>query len=977
MASLFWRGCRICFRWFRISVLLVMLTAASLLLYFNQVGLPDFLKQPLLASLKERGVQLEFNRMRLRMTRGIVVEQVRAGAADNPDSPTLYLGEVQLLLDFERLFHGHWEVQGLVVREGRLVVPVAGAGSATGSLELTNIQTDVRLQPNDTWSLDNFQAGFKGVTLALSGDIAHASELRHWELFRPTTNSTPADWQQRLQHLAEIAGKIRLEGSPRVTLNLEGDARDADSFAIRLNVTAPAAHTPWFSARQMQFNASLSALRSFPTNPILPGIWTNLQPYRLAWSARFTQMRAGSLAAGSVVASGHWHAPTLAMEVELHAASERAPAPVVEAETLELNAHLTALASYPTNVVLSGFWSNLPPCELAWSARVGRLKSEQLQVAAASASGTWQAPRLLVTNLAARLGGGRLQAALEFDAARWRLWFTNASAFDLSAVTGLLPPVIREPLDQFTWTAFPALQVAGTVDLSGWPGKTEVPVVVAGNVAFTNAAVGGVDLDTLRSQFAYSNQVWQVTDLQVARQQTRLWLEATEDETTKRYTARIKGGFDVNQIRPWLKGKTAIREVGRLTFHEPLGLDLTVGGELDKAATLAVSGQLTLTNFAARGGGVDTLGTGILYSNLVFHFIKPHAERNQGSQILSADDITLDLNEMRIYFENGYSTAEPQVIANAIGPKTGRTLEPYQFLTPPTARVNGYVSLISSEDNDEIEEEDLQVDILKGAPFRWLQFNSQRLEGTAHWFGPTLLLTNLNAEFYRGAATGWALFDFRPVMGTDFSFAFDITNANLHRLIGDLASPTNQLEGLVGGRLVVTSGNSTNWQAMNGYGNATLQDGLIWDAPMFGILSPALNQISPGLGSSRATDAAGKFTMTNGVIFSDNLEIHSTMMRLQYAGTVDLHENLNARATTQLLRDTPGLGEIIHVISWPVSKLFEYKVTGTLEEPKMAPLNDLAKLLLVPLHPLKTLEKMLPAANTNNPTVFTNLPARR
>jgi hypothetical protein len=43
----------------------------------------------------------------------------------------------------------------------------------------------------------------------------------------------------------------------------------------------------------------------------------------------------------------------------------------------------------------------------------------------------------------------------------------------------------------------------------------------------------------------------------------------------------------------------------------------------------------------------------------------------------------------------------------------------------------------------------------------------------------------------------------------------------------------------------------------------------------------------------------------------------------------------------------------------------------------MVPLNDLAKVLLLPLHPLKTLENILPVANTNNPTVFTNSPARR
>ncbi len=977
MASRFWRGCRIGFRCLRIAVLLVLLVAACVLLYFNQIGLPAFLKDPLLASLEQRGVHLEFDRMRMRMTRGIVVERVRVGAAGNANSPTLTLGEVQLLLDFERLLHGRWEVQGLVVRGGCLAVPVVAAGGAATTLELTNIQTDVRFPGSDTWSLDNFQAGFKGATLALSGDVAHASELRNWDIFRPSTNGTPANWQQRLQTLSEIVGKIRLEGAPRLTLNIEGDAREINSFAIRLNITAPAAHTPWFSARQLQLNASLAALANYPTNPLVPGIWTNLQPYRLAWSAHFTQMRAANVSAAAVTAGGFWHAPELALSLHLQTARMRAPGPEFSVATLQLGAHVTALGMPARPVSWPGVGSNLPPCELDWSASFSRFVAEPLQVATASANGFWRAPKLVVTNLVMNLGGGRLAAALDFDAARQRLWFTNASNFDPSIVAPWLPPLTRERLGWFTWQDFPAVQAAGTLDLSAWPGRREIPVAVAGSVAATHPTVSGVDLDTVQTRFAYSNHVWQVADLQVARQLTRLRLNAAEDESTKRFTARVQGAFDVNQIRPFLKTKGAIREVGRLTFHEPLALDLTIDGQLHQAETLAVAGQLALTNFAARGGELDHLTTGITYSNLVIAFNHPQADRRQGSQKLSADQIRVDLNEHRIYFVNGYSTAEPQAIANAIGPKTGHTLEPYQFLTPPTARVNGFVSLKSSEDNQQIEAEDLQVDILRGAPFRWLRFESQRIEGSAHWFGPTLLLTNLSAEFYQGRASGWALFDFRPRAGTDFQFAFDITNANLHRLIAGLASPTNQLEGLVGGRLVVTSGNSTNWQAMSGYGNATLQDGLIWDAPMFGILSPALNALSPGLGSSRATDAAGIFTMTNGVIFSSDLEIHSTMMRLRYAGTVDLHENLNARATTQILRDTPGLGEIIHVISWPVSKLFEYKVTGTLGDPKMAPLNDVAKLIMAPLHPFKTLENLIPAANTNNPTVFTNSPARK
>ena len=51
---------------------------------------------------------------------------------------------------------------------------------------------------------------------------------------------------------------------------------------------------------------------------------------------------------------------------------------------------------------------------------------------------------------------------------------------------------------------------------------------------------------------------------------------------------------------------------------------------------------------------------------------------------------------------------------------------------------------------------------------------------------------------------------------------------------------------------------------------------------------------------------------------------------------------------------------------WPVSKLFEYQITGTLENPKSEPVYVLPKLLLMPLHPIRSLlEEILPSGDTN------------
>jgi hypothetical protein len=131
-----------------------------------------------------------------------------------------------------------------------------------------------------------------------------------------------------------------------------------------------------------------------------------------------------------------------------------------------------------------------------------------------------------------------------------------------------------------------------------------------------------------------------------------------------------------------------------------------------------------------------------------------------------------------------------------------------------------------------------------------------------------------------------------------------------------------------------------------------------------------LDSISPNLGNIRATEGRAAFVMTNGVIYSDSVEIRSAMMRFQYSGRVDLEGNVNARVTAHLLRNTWVVGPLVSTVFWPVSKLFEYQVTGTLSQPKTKPVF-VPKFLLMPLHPIRSLEELFPPTE-----VFTNPPSQ-
>jgi hypothetical protein len=384
-------------------------------------------------------------------------------------------------------------------------------------------------------------------------------------------------------------------------------------------------------------------------------------------------------------------------------------------------------------------------------------------------------------------------------------------------------------------------------------------------------------------------------------------------------------------------------------------------GNLSDFRQLAVTGRVALTNFAVRGQTVDRLTARVAYSNLTAELFQPQLSRAGGAQIFSAEKVLLDIAGEKLFIVHGAGHVAPMVVGRAIGPQTAVAMEPYQFPAVPEVRVSGCIPLKQKDDNVVTDDADLRVDLVGTHPFRWRKFATPAITGTIRWWKNYLFITNAVSECYGGEARGGGKFDLlTPGAGTDFSFFMTGTNVDLHRMGRALWSPTNSLEGALAGEITVTSANSDDWRTWNGMGALKLRNGLLWNVPIFGLISPVLNTVTPGLGNSRATEAAGNFIMTNGVIFTGSLKIHTALAQMDYVGTVDLDENVNARVTAQLMRNTPLLGSVVSTMLWPVSKVFECKVTGTLDRPKPVPVY-FPKFLLAPLHPIQSLEELLPA----------------
>jgi len=126
-----------------------------------------------------------------------------------------------------------------------------------------------------------------------------------------------------------------------------------------------------------------------------------------------------------------------------------------------------------------------------------------------------------------------------------------------------------------------------------------------------------------------------------------------------------------------------------------------------------------------------------------------------------------------------------------------------------------------------------------------LKFNLARISGRADWVNETLTLTNVQAAFYGGRASGSAGFDFNPEVGTDYHFNMTAADARLDALIADLHGGTNNLEGDLSGHLVVDHANSKDWKSWQGEGRVKLRDGLIWRFRSSAFFRPCSTESSP------------------------------------------------------------------------------------------------------------------------------------
>ncbi len=668
----FWRVCRVYFRRFRITVWLVILGLVSTLVYLNQVGLPGFAKQPLLDKLRQRGVNLQFSRIRLRWYEGIVADNVIFARAGEPLSPQVTVQEVQVLFSLQALAHFQIQVDSLLLRNGRLVWPIAETNQAPRDLLVDHIETKLRFLPGDRWALDQFKAAFGGARIQLSGVVTNASAIRQWRFVRsqPSSKTSTAAWQTRLGNFADTLKRVHFSKAPDLAVVVRGDARDLQSFEASVLVAAPDAETPWGTLTGGRVSARLfpastnglsrvelrvEAARSQTPWAALTNLalqlhlvsdleGTNLVNCALALSAE--RVRTEWAGATQVGLTAHWlHSMTnpvpLSGQGELRCADAQTQWGTAQQISLKLK-----LSPPPPGAILDEapdpswtWWPNARSHAVDWKLHVGGLQTPKIQTTALDCDGDWRPPALNIAELQAALFGGNLRAHAGLDVATRALRLELASTFDPHKLEPILPGAGRRWLGQFDWTEPPSVQGQLAVVLPAWTNRqpdwrTEVlpSLLLSGQF---QALRGGVYQKKLRvtsaqSHFVYSNMTWHLPDLALSRPEGGLLAEHRANERTKDFYWRLTSAVDLDCVRPFLTEEQQ-KAFDLLVWTQPPSVEAEVWGRYDQPGSLGIRGRVAATNFTFRGESIRGLQAALqVHQPNPAMFGAPHPMRQRG-----------------------------------------------------------------------------------------------------------------------------------------------------------------------------------------------------------------------------------------------------------------------------------------------------------------------------------------------------------
>jgi hypothetical protein len=314
---------------------------------------------------------------------------------------------------------------------------------------------------------------------------------------------------------------------------------------------------------------------------------------------------------------------------------------------------------------------------------------------------------------------------------------------------------------------------------------------------------------------------------------------------------------------------------------------------------------------------------------------------------------TLDGLSRALEFE-GVSAIDPKALCEMIGIFTNRALDVFTFDGPVKIAAKGKTVI------GDITKTDVEG-TLRGRDIRLQRLHAEQCSFDMRMLGTTNSLSNVRGRAYGGKLSGAILFVLPEKPGTTNAWYMvegRLEDADFAEIATSVMKSRNKdYKGRFALRITAQGlvGKGTG-RTVSGEGTLGIKHGRVFMLPLFGGFTGQMTKIIPGLDFVlRQSDVDADFVIGDGKFRSEGVHILGDILSLKGVGDYHLDKRLKFDVQVKLMKDQTVVDKLIRSITWPISKLFEFRLQGSMNKPEWT--LDLANLPRGLLEVLGVLEK--------------------
>lgn len=402
------------------------------------------------------------------------------------------------------------------------------------------------------------------------------------------------------------------------------------------------------------------------------------------------------------------------------------------------------------------------------------------------------------------------------------------------------------------------------------------------------------------------------------------------DVDTGRFEGSVGSEFDLTVLMPLYTARQAFT-AGAVVFRgAPPRVRAEISGSFERGVEPRIRGRIEAEDFVFCGTGIRRAAGEFLVENDTLRVWDASVERPEGrltgrfAQNFKTDEADFE----------GESTLHPHALARLVAPFLHRLLQQFRFEGPVRIVGGGHATGEGRHDHDfrlSIEGEKMGL--------RWILVERAAFEVEAR--RDRVWIRNIRGEWHGGRGEGEMEIELKPGREPPrYRVRGKLEGAELAGLVRDLTdSDASAYSGrlYVEGEMAGAIGEGQGRGAV-GAGRVAVRDGKLLQIPLFGALSRGLTRIYPGLGFAAQNEFTADLKLAEGRFHTDNAMLFGDTISLRARGYYDIENRIEMVAQVRPLRAGP-IAAALRFITFPLTRLFEFDVTGTPQQPRWEPRN--------------------------------------